>query len=251
MQRFFIEVAYLGTGYAGFQRQENARTIQSEIEDALSIYYRTTIELTGSSRTDAGVHALQNYFHGDFPVAVQPEKDVYHLNAILPGSVVIKRMIPVGAEAHSRFHATSRSYRYVIYTNKNPFLDGRAYYFPFKLDIDKMQEAAQMLMLYQDFEAFSKKNSQVHTHQCEIMHSRWVQEAEQLVYEVTANRFLRGMVRALTATMLKVGRGKMSLEEFRALLEGRKLASAEFSAPAHGLYLARVSYQSEGPRWMV
>lgn len=244
MQRYFLEVAYNGTRYAGFQRQENSVTIQSEVEKAMQVYYRKPFNLTGSSRTDAGVHAYQNYFHfdGDEAGDMHPEEAVYHLNAILPSDIVIRKMIPVGAEAHSRFDAIARSYRYVVYRQKDPFLYQRAYYYPYQLNIERMQEAASEVMLYTSFEAFSKKNTQVHTYECAISQSVWREELGMLYYEVTANRFLRGMVRGLTGTMLKVGRGKLSMEAFRDILRARVHASAVFDVPAHGLYLVRVLY---------
>lgn len=247
MQRYFIEVAYNGMHYAGFQKQDNAVTIQSTVEEALQVYYRKSFELTGSSRTDAGVHAFQNFFHFDGGDAseMQPEKVVYHLNAILPQDIVIKKMIPVAADAHCRFDAIARSYRYMMYLHKDPFLHQRAYFFPYKLDVGKMQEAAAEVMLYGHFEAFSKKNTQVHTYQCAIAQSAWRESDGIVTYEVSANRFLRGMVRGLVGTMLKVGRGKMSVEEFRDVLRARVHASAAFDVPAHGLYLVRVLYPSK------
>lgn len=251
MSRYFIEVAYLGTGFAGFQKQANAPTIQSAIEDAMRLYYRAALYLTGSSRTDAGVHALQNYFHFDTDVTVHPEKDVYHLNALLPPQVVIRALFPVDELMHSRFSAVSRSYRYLIYDRKDPFYYNRAYHYPYTLDELKMQEAAERVLIHTDFASFSKKHSQAHTSQCAISQSCWVRDGDLLMYEVTGNRFLRGMVRGLTATMLKVGRGKMRLEEFESLLRLRVHASADFSVPAHGLYLTRVSYDFSGVKKLV
>jgi tRNA pseudouridine38-40 synthase len=244
MPRYFLELAYKGTNYAGFQVQENANTIQAEVEKALNIYFRRKFELTGSSRTDAGVHAKQNFFHFDDEAIVEDwDKTVYHLNAILPPDIVIHSIRQVEAAAHSRFDAVSRSYEYSIYRKKDPFLDDRAYYFPFKLDIGLLNEAATIIRTTTDFESFAKRNAQVFTYNCSIIESRWVYHTENLLqYQVTGNRFLRGMVRGLTGTMLKVGTGKLTLEQFEQVIAARNPAMADFSVPAQGLMLVAVNY---------
>lgn len=239
--RYFLEVSYRGTGYSGFQTQKNANTIQAEIEKAWFILHRQKLELTGSSRTDAGVHALQNYFH--FDIGYHPgEHVVYQLNAILPAGIVVKNLILVAADAHSRFDAIVREYRYYIYREKDPFLTGLAFFFPYKLDIGLMEEAAAILKDYSDFTSFSKRNTQVKSFICSITESKWQAENGQLIYTVKANRFLRGMVRALTATMLRVGRGKISLDEFKSIIEAKDCTRASFAVPAHGLFLMKVEY---------
>ena len=241
MPRYFLEVSYKGTAYSGFQSQENANTIQAEVETAFEILQKERLVMTGSSRTDAGVHALQNFFHFDYEGPVNP-KFVYKINAILPADIVVKNIRQVSNEAHCRFDALSREYKYFIYQHKNPFLADRAYYFPFTLDMELMQQAAAILKEYSDFTSFSKRNTQVKTFQCSILESRWIEENGCLVYNVKANRFLRGMVRALTATMLKVGRGKISLDEFRQVIEAKDCTKASFAVPAHGLFLISVAY---------
>lgn len=241
MPRYFLEVAYKGTAYSGFQSQKNANSIQSEIEKAFHILQRSVIMLTGSSRTDTGVHALQNFFHFDFDAAINPHF-VYKMNAILPPDIVIKGIREVSTEAHSRFDAISREYKYYIYRSKDPFLNDRAFFFPYQLDMDKMQEAAGILKGYTDFTSFSKRNTQVKTFICNILESRWLHEDNCLVYNVKANRFLRGMVRALTATMLKVGRGNLTLTEFRSIIEAKDCTRASFAVPPHGLFLLNVQY---------
>lgn len=241
MPRYFLEVSYKGTAYSGFQSQENANTIQAEVETAFEILQKERLVMTGSSRTDAGVHALQNFFHFDYDGTINP-KFVYKINAILPPDIVLKSISQVSDEAHCRFDAISREYKYYIYQQKNPFLADRAYYFPFKLDVKLMQQAAEILKEYNDFTSFSKRNTQVKTFQCNILESRWLNENDCLVYNVKANRFLRGMVRALTATMLKVGRGKISLMEFRQIIEAKDCTKASFAVPAHGLFLGSVQY---------
>lgn len=241
MSRYFLEVSYKGTNYSGFQAQENANTVQAEIEKAFETLQRDKIILTASSRTDAGVHALQNYFHLDYAKEVHPQF-VYKMNAILPGDIVIKKLLPVKDDAHSRFDAIGREYKYFIYRHKDPFLKDRACYFPYKLELEKMKEAADIIKEYEDFTSFSKRNTQVKTFICRISESEWIWEDGCLVYHVKANRFLRGMVRALTATMLKIGRGKISVEEFRKVVLAKDCTKASFSVPAQGLFLIGVEY---------
>ena len=258
MSRYFLEVAYKGTHYSGFQSQQNANTIQAEIEKAISILFRLPsshsgegqgVRLTGSSRTDAGVHALQNFFHFDTNSPLHEWRGVrgvadftYKMNAILPEDIVVKQLIPVDEDAHCRFDAISREYKYFIYRDKNPFLKGRAFYFPYKLDIEILHQAAMILKEYEDFKSFSKRNTQVKSFQCEILESEWCLEKDLLVFHVKANRFLRGMVRALTATMLKIGRGKMTLDQFRDTIEAKDCSKASFAVPAQGLFLVSVAY---------
>ena len=209
MSRYFLEVSYKGTNYSGFQIQQNANSIQAEIEKAIQILQKEKISLTGSSRTDAGVHALQNFFHFDFEGKINPQF-VYRMNAILPADIVVQKIMAVKQESHCRFDAISREYKYFIYRHKNPFLKDRAFYFPYKLNMELMQQAAALIKGYKDFTSFSKRNTQVKTFNCCIMESKWEREDECLVFYVKADRFLRGMVRALVATMLKIGRGKMT-----------------------------------------
>ena len=241
MNRYFLEVSYKGTRYAGFQVQENATTIQYEVEKVLAVYFRQPVPLTGSSRTDAGVHAWQNYFHFDTAVTV-PQKVIYNLNAMLPPDIAINRLVPVKEGAHCRFDALAREYEYFIYKNKAPFLHDRAYFFPYTLDLAAMQQAAGIIPEYTDFTSFAKRNSQVKTHNCKILHSQWVEREGCTVYQVKSNRFLRGMVRGLVGTMLQVGRGKINPEGFRAILEARDCSRADFSVPGHGLFLVKVEY---------
>lgn len=268
--RYFLEVAYKGTLYSGFQAQKNARTIQGEIEKAFQTFFHLPapchgelvepgegmdqkdapkevprtfggLSLTGSSRTDAGVHALQNFFHFDWEAQFQ-QKWIYNLNAILPGDIVIKNVIAVADNAHCRFDALSRTYHYHIYQYKDPFIADRAYFYPYAMNVEKLNEAAAVILTYTDFTSFSKRNTQVKTFNCSILQSEWVQKDNQLVYIVSANRFLRGMVRALTATMLKVGRGIVSLEEFHTVIQSKDCRKAFFDTPAHGLTLVNVQY---------
>jgi tRNA pseudouridine38-40 synthase len=244
MPRYFLEVSYKGTAYSGFQSQQNANTVQAEIEKAIEVIQKEKVLMTCSSRTDTGVHALQNFFHFDYPGEINPHF-VYKLNAILPDDIVIKALKSVPDDAHCRFDAVSRQYNYHIYRDKDPFIKDRAFFFPYKLDVQKLQQAAAILKEYTDFTSFSKRNTQVKTFECQIIESNWLLQDGCLVYNVKANRFLRGMVRALTATMLKVGRGKTSIDEFRAIIEAKDCTKASFAVPAHGLFLIQVGYPKE------
>lgn len=241
MSRYFIELCYKGTAYAGFQVQENALSVQEEVEKALKVFYRESIALTGSSRTDTGVHALQNYFHFDFNGEVD-ERKVYNINALLPADIAIRRIVGVRDEAHCRFDALARQYAYTVYMKKDPFIDDRAYYFPYTLDFGAMREAAEVVKDSREFEAFSKRNTQVKTYVCRVMESEWIDEGDKKIYRVKANRFLRGMVRGLVGTMLQVGRGKISVGRFREIIEKKEQGDVDFSVPGHGLCLEKVEY---------
>ncbi len=242
MPRYFIEVAYDGSNYSGFQIQENANSVQAEVEKALQIFFRQKVELTGSSRTDAGVHARQNFFHADFETIITNKDPAYHLNAILPDDICIKNIILVKDEAHCRFDAKSRAYCYYIYSAKNPFSNKIAWQYPYSINIDLLNAAATELKNFADFTSFSKRNTQVNNFNCTIIKSEWYFNNDILIYNVKANRFLRGMVRALVATMLHVGRKKITVEEFIKIIEAKDNSKADFAAPAHGLFLERVEY---------
>lgn len=241
MPRYFLEVAYKGAGYSGFQIQDNASSIQEEVENALKVYFRQAIGLTGSSRTDTGVHALQNFFHFDYQEIIN-KNALYNINAILPGDIVLKDVRIVGDDAHCRFDAVGREYRYYIYRKKNPFLADRAWYFPYTIDREKLDAAAAIVPEFNDFTTFSKRRTQVKSFHCDIRTSKWEDGPEGLEYKVGANRFLRGMVRGLVGTMLQVGRGRMSVGEFEEILRKKDNRLADFSAPGHGLFLFRVYF---------
>jgi len=240
MARYFIEVAYKGTAFSGFQVQENANSIQAEVEKAMQVFFRSTFQLTGSSRTDAGVHALQNFFHFDSDLAIADES--YHLNAILPADIVVKRIFAVADDAHCRFDALSREYHYFLYAKKDPFKKDIAYYYPYELDLGLLNAAAKLVLENRDFSAFAKRNSQVKTFECSMLYGEWVHEEDGLIYRVKANRFLRGMVKGLVGTMLQVGRKKLSLEQFKGILETGDPSLADFSPPSQGLFLVRVNF---------
>lgn len=247
MPRFFIEVAYKGTHYAGFQKQDNANTIQAELEKALSVYYRAAFELTGSSRTDAGVHARQNFFHFDTDVFGRDadfKKAAYHINAILPPDIVVKSVFPVEPEAHSRFDALYRRYEYRIYQQKDPFQQEMAYHYPFRLNKDILAAAAKELLNHTDFESFAKRNSQVFTYNCTIISSQWEFNQDHIIYRVQANRFLRGMVKGLVGTMLRAATKGYTIEQFREIILSKDASRAEFAVPSHGLTLVEVGFDT-------
>jgi tRNA pseudouridine38-40 synthase len=241
MPRYFLELSYKGTNYSGFQIQFNSVTVQGEVEKAMAVYFRKEINLTGSSRTDAGVHAIRNYFHFDHDQPI-PEQFLYNINSILPADITIKKVINVGQDAHCRFDAVSREYTYYIYSQKNPFLNDRAWFYPYPLETDILEAAARVVCEYSDFTSFSKRKTQVKTFKCSILESEWKTNKDGLVYHIRANRFLRGMVRGLVGTMLLAGRKKISLSEFRAVIESKNSFLADFTTPAHGLFLEGVEF---------
>jgi tRNA pseudouridine38-40 synthase len=241
MKRYFIEVSYDGTGFGGFQIQQNQQTIQGALEAAMATLYREAISLTGASRTDAGVHALQNFFHFDTAIEVTI-KHIYNLNAILPNSIVVNGIYIVPSDAHCRFDAVKRSYIYKIHNQKSPFLVGRSWYYPFPVDLDALQSAANTLLLHKDFESFSKKNTTVNTFDCTITKAKWAQEGSTIQFNIDSNRFLRGMIRGLVGTMLQVGRGQINLDRFEEIIRLKNEQNVDFSTPAHGLYLSNIEY---------
>lgn len=239
--RYFIEVSYNGLNYSGFQTQPNAPTVQGTLEKAMSTVLRTAITLTGSSRTDAEVHAKQNFFHFDIEKEVGA-KSMYNMNAVLPADIAVNSIREVGPEAHCRFDAVSRAYGYYVYDKKDPFLHHRAFYYPYTLSLEILEAAAAIVKKQTDFEHYSKRHSQVKTNTCTIMESRWSRENGLLVYRVQANRFLRGMVRGLTGTMLKAGSGKIGLGAFEESFHVATRGLVDFSVPGYGLFLEKVAY---------
>lgn len=242
MARYFLEVSYDGTAFHGSQLQGDITTVQLSLNNALSTLLRTEIVTFGASRTDEGVHALCNYYHFDTEVALHPQF-LYKLNAILPPAICVKHIYcPQNPELNARFDAISRRYRYRIYHQKDPFLINKALYYPFRINADVLTETAAILMEYNDFETFSKRNTQTFTFRCTIFQSYWEQQGDELHYIVEANRFLRGMVRGLVGTQLKVARGKHTVQDFRDIIEGKDCSKADFSVAGHGLYLEHIQY---------
>ena len=241
MKRYFLELCYDGASFGGFQIQNNVDTIQGAVQAAMKTLYRTDIELTGASRTDAGVHALQNFFHFDTDLTIT-QKQVYNLNAILPNSIVIKAIYEVPETAHARFDATTRSYIYKMHTQKDPFLEGRSWYYPFPLDLNLLEQATQTLLSFTNYESFSKKNTSVNTFECTVSKAFWQVEGTQLYFHISSNRFLRGMIRGLVGTLLQVGRGQISLQVWSDIVASHNEQRVDFSTPAYGLYLSSIIY---------
>ena len=245
--RYFIQLSYNGTPYHGWQRQPNAVTVQQTIEEALSTLLRTPTTIMGAGRTDTGVHARMMYAHVDVTTeSVLSKEDleqlVYKLNSFLPDSIAIQRIVPVTAEAHARFDATYRSYIYRISPLKNPFSQEQAFYYKVPLDIERMQEASDILLTYSDFECFSRSNTDVNTYLCDIKKATWSVVENEYHFTITADRFLRNMVRAIVGTLLEIGQGKKPVSWMHEVIKGKNRSLAGASAPAHGLYLTDIGY---------
>ena len=242
MSRYAIEVMYDGTRFHGSQIQGSQVTVQLAINNALSTILRQPVLTFGASRTDEGVHALCNYYHFDLeePLAIDL---LYKCNAILQHGVALKRICSVADDFNARFDAVSRRYRYRIYAAKNPFLQDRALYYPYNPDLEILNATAAILMEYTHFETFAKRNTQSKTFACTLKQSRWEVNGEELHYIVEGNRFLRGMVRGLVGTQLQAARGKISLDDFRAIIASNDSRKAFFDVPGHGLYLEYIEYK--------
>jgi tRNA pseudouridine38-40 synthase len=245
MSRYFIELAYKGKNFHGFQLQKNIKpTVQESLNDALSILLSEKVETVGSSRTDTGVHAQQNFVHLDTE-AVFPKDAIRRLNFLLPFEIELKNIIPVKLNAHARFDAIGRYYEYQITYRKNPYITDFACFYPYHmLDIDKLNSIADYLKSHTDFKSFSKKNTDALTSICNISLAKWEWDDEKdlLVFKVQSNRFLRGMVRALVQTSIQVHRGKISMNQLADILASREPHKTDFSAPANGLSLMKVIY---------
>ncbi|XZF15130.1 tRNA pseudouridine synthase A [Chitinophagaceae bacterium MMS25-I14] len=242
MTRYFLEVMYDGTAFHGSQLQGEIPTVQLAVNEALAMLLRRPVESFGASRTDEGVHALSNFYHFDLEEELHPHFQ-YKMNAILPPAVSLKGMYRAkDTEVNARFAATSRRYRYRIYSAKNPFLVNRALFYPFRMDMDILNQTAAALKEYENFETFSKRNTQAKTFRCNIMDAHWEQHDGEVHFVVEANRFLRGMVRGLVGTQLKAARGKFDVAGFRKIVEAQDCTLADFSVAGHGLYLEAVNY---------
>ena len=242
--RFFITLSYDGTRYHGWQVQPNGPSVQEKLQWALSTILRQDIQVTGAGRTDAGVHARMMVAHFDVETMVYELQDLtYKLNRLLPQDIAIQMMEPVSDEIHARFSATSRTYHYYIHTVKDPFLRAYSCELHYPLDFQLMNEAAAILMTYEDFGAFCKAHADVKTTLCHITAAQWHQTSPSSWYfEITANRFLRNMVRAVVGTLIDVGRGRLSLDDFRKVIEGKRRTEAGESMPANALFLEEVKY---------
>ena len=244
LQRYFIEIAYNGTAYHGWQIQKNAVSVQELINKSLSTLCRQEIETLGCGRTDTGVHAKQLFAHADFPTEIDVLSPTFlqRSNSLLPHDVVIKRFIKVKADAHARFDATLRSYEYHIHYSKDPFLHNLSWKLRDKPDVELMNQAAAILMEYRDFTCFSKSNTQTITNNCIIKRAEWLPTENGIVFHISADRFLRNMVRAIVGTLLRVGKHEMDVEDIRKVIDSKNRSNAGESVPACGLYLTEVIY---------
>ncbi|PVX44716.1 tRNA pseudouridine(38-40) synthase [Flavobacterium sp. 103] len=240
--RYFIKLAYNGTHYHGWQYQPNAASVQETMNKAFSIILNTEINLMGAGRTDTGVHAKEMYAHFDLEKPFDIPNIIHKLNSFLPKDIVIYDIFPVDDEAHTRFDATKRTYEYHINTFKDAFLQEQSWYFHQKLDLDLMNEAAKSLLNHTDFQSFSKVNTDVNTFDCSIFEAYWKQEDEKLIFTISANRFLRNMVRSIVGTLINIGLHKITLNDFESIIESKNRDKAGFSVPAHGLYLTKIEY---------
>ncbi|WP_281240148.1 tRNA pseudouridine(38-40) synthase TruA [Flavobacterium praedii] len=240
--RYFIKLAYNGTHYHGWQYQPNAASVQETMNKAFSVILNNEINLMGAGRTDTGVHAKEMYAHFDLETLFDIPNTIHKLNSFLPKDIVIYAILPVPNEAHSRFDATKRTYEYHINTFKDAFLQEQSWYFHQKLDLDLMNEAAKSLLNHTDFQCFSKVNTDVNTFDCSIFEAYWKQEDDKLIFTISANRFLRNMVRSIVGTLINIGLHKITLDDFEKIIESKNRDKAGFSVPAHGLYLTKIAY---------
>lgn len=242
--RYFIQLNYKGTNYHGWQIQPNAISVQEVLNKAFTTILRENIEVTGAGRTDTGVHA--SYFMAHFDSSKDTlhtdSKSLFKINGLLPKDIAIQEIFAVKPDAHTRFDATSRTYYYYIHQMKDPFLWESSYYLPQKLDIDLMNAACELLFQFTDFTSFSKLHTDVKTNNCKISEANWKQEKYRLIFTITADRFLRNMVRSIVGTLIDVGKHKITLEDFSKIIESKNRSEAGVSVPAQGLFLADIKY---------
>ena len=243
MRRYFIYLSYNGKNYCGWQVQPNGMTVQQKLEESLSILLRKQISIVGAGRTDSGVHAACMVAHFNFETAIDCFLLSKKMNGILPEDIAVSRIVEVIPDAHARFDAVSRTYKYYITLQKNPFMENFAYKIPFLLDFELMNEAAKVLSDYEDFTSFSKLHSNTRTNNCKVMHARWAKEDDEIwVFTIQSNRFLRNMVRAIVGTLLEVGRRKITIEDFKKTIEQKDRNIAGTSVPAQALFLVDIVY---------
>lgn len=241
--RFFIEFSYAGTAYHGWQRQPNAESIQVYMEEALSTLLKQQIPITAAGRTDAGVHAKLMVAHFDAAISADAYNQlVFRLNQYLPKDIAIHKIYAVKADAHARFDALSRTYEYHLTTSKSPFSEGRSYSLYQPLDFELMNKAAALLLEYKDFECFSKAHTDVKTFLCEITYAQWTLSKTGAIFTISANRFLRNMVRAIVGTLIEIGLKKKNTDELHQIIQSKNRSLAGYSVPAEGLYLTQINY---------
>ncbi len=241
MNRYLLELSYLGTHFAGFQTQKNAHSIQDEITQALKTLTNKDFQLTGSSRTDSGVHAKQNFFHFDSDFLFT-EKHLYKLNSLISKDISCKQFIVVAPDFHCRFNAQARQYKYRIHRFKNPFINDVSYYFPYPINRTALLAATDIIRNTSHFKLFSKKHTDVKHFNCNIHVAEWTFNEDDYFFNIQANRFLRGMVKGIVGTLLLVGREKLSVQDFKDLLAEKNDLKVDFSPPSKGLCLEQVIF---------
>ncbi|MBU2019625.1 MAG: tRNA pseudouridine(38-40) synthase TruA [Bacteroidetes bacterium] len=248
MKRFSVQIAYKGTQYYGWQRQLNQPSVQACIEDNLSkLFDSPRIPISGCGRTDTGVHAQDYFFHVDLSDDVRPEFIHFKLNRMLPEDIAVHSVKEVDLNWHARFDARNRTYRYFIHTEKAAFKNETSWHYTYPFSLEKMNEAAEFLIGKQDFTSLSKIHTDVKTNICVVSSAKWFQvEDSSYYFEISANRFLRNMVRATVGTLLDVGKGKLEPAEIKAILEAKDRSAASLSVPAHGLFLWKIDYPEKG-----
>ena len=240
-KRFFLEFSYAGTAYHGWQRQPNALSVQKVMEEALALLLKQQTPLTAAGRTDTGVHAKQMFAHFDADTT-DLEQLIFRLNQFLPNDIAVIRIREVKPRAHARFDALSRTYEYHLNNFKSPFVQGMSYGLYQPLDVEQMNKAASILLEYEDFECFSKAHTDVKTFLCTISKAVWEKSETGLVFTITANRFLRNMVRAIVGTLIEIGLGKKNIQEMHTVIESKNRSLAGYSVPAEGLFLTHIEY---------
>ena len=240
--RYFIELSYNGTKYHGWQIQPDMVSVQEKLNNAISTILQSKIEVVGAGRTDTGVHAVQMFAHFNTEILIE-NNFVHKLNSILPNDISVDKVFEVLEDKHARFDAKSRSYEYRMWLGRNPFLlDFSWQIHSQKPDLSKMNAAAILLLEYENFQTFSKVKTEVHTFNCNVTAAFWRQEGNLLIFHISANRFLRNMVRAIVGTLVDVGLGKISKAEFRQIIESKNRSNAGLSVPAKGLFLTQIKY---------
>jgi tRNA pseudouridine38-40 synthase len=240
--RYFFEITYHGANYHGWQNQSNAIGVQQVVEEALSKIFRAKIGIVASGRTDTGVHCIQQFFHVDFDKELDEKSWLVKINSLLPKDIAIRSIRKVKPDAHARYDALERSYQYKITQTKNPILIGQAYYFFKELDTVNLNKAAALLIGEHDFECFSKVKTDVNHFICTVRKAEWTQKKDLIIFTIVANRFLRGMVRAIVGTLLDVGTGKIDVSEFDGIIRSKDRKRAGMNVPPEGLYLTSVKY---------
>lgn len=243
MIRYFFEISYNGTSFYGWQKQVGQISVQELVETCLKkVFQKEKIEIVGCGRTDKGVHARNYIFHCDFKGEISPDTTVYKLNKMLPNSISVSSIFPVNTDIHARFSASSRTYRYFIHQQKDPFLSEFSTFIPQKLEIEMMNDSCRYLLGEQDFSSFAKIHTDVKTHICVVYDAKWFHMENQLVFEISADRFLRNMVRAIVGTMLDIGMKKLMPENLPKIIEQKNRSAASKSVSANGLFLWKVNY---------